>query len=485
MTGKSTLELIVDKHNDEYYWDSANWIDVYLTGGSPPGSNNAPTGVSASPVSHGPGGGNSTLTASCDAGATVQWSHGLGSGSPKTTWVSITTTYTATCVSGSATDSPPVAVTVTVSSSGSCSALTNDLVMGYWTVTGHPLVAKYFHGNWWLVQKINNSPERVLVRGSEMLTRGDVTLTDGSYSGLVSCFAYTYSNYGGLEPPSSVMFPTPSGYTIGYEPDGTPYYTSSGTPPSGCTDAYLTNSWTYASAAGSTGSTPRIGKSFDNNDMTMGSTNYSTSYPGTGIGTHATSEIIYDLGASHSYTHFKSTVGKDNEAVCGEDKLVFKVYNNATSALLGQSPVVGTPSYGLPQAAEMSVDISGVRYLKLVVEDGGDNIYCDHANWARARLACSSSGRMAATDSVAPSFFTVYPNVSRGEFTVEVELAAEQEVAVSLISSSGAVYRQESYAGAKGRNVLKFNAGKVMSGLYHVRVSTRDRIEAKTVVIEK
>lgn len=483
VSGKSTLELIVDKYNDEYYWDSANWIDVYLTGGSPPGSNNAPTGVSASPASHGPGGGNSTLTASCDAGATVQWSHGLGNGSPKTTWVSTTTTYTATCVSGSSTDSPPVAVTVTVGPGG-CGALTHDLVMGYWTVTGHPLVAKYFHGSWWLVQKINNSPEQFLVRGSEMLTRGDVTLM-GSYSGLVECFAHTYSDYGGLASPSSVTFPTPAGYILGYEPDGGPYYTASGIPPSGCTDAYLTNSWTYASAAGSTGSIPKIGQSFDGNNMTMGSVNYSASYPGTGIGTHATSEIIYDLGASHSYTHFKSTVGKDNESVCGEDRMVFKVYNNATGALLDQSPVVGMPSYGLPQTAEMSVDISGVRYLKLVVEDGGDYIYCDHANWARARLACSSSGRMAATDSVASTFFTVYPNVSRGEFTVEVELPMEQEVAVSLISSSGAVYRQESYAGTKGRNVLKFNAGKVMSGLYHVRVSTRERVEAKTVVIEK
>ncbi|MCD8538325.1 MAG: NPCBM/NEW2 domain-containing protein, partial [Leadbetterella sp.] len=210
------------------------------------------------------------------------------------------------------------------------------------------------------------------------------------------------------------------GYSLAYEPDGTPYYTASGAPPSGCTDAYLNNSWTYASAAGSTGSIPKIGQSFDGNNMTMGSVNYGTSYPGTGIGTHATSEIIYDLGASHSYTHFKATVGKDNESVCGEDRLVFKVYNNASSALLGQSPVVGTASYGLPQTADMSVDISGVRYLKLVVEDGGDGIYCDHANWARARLACSASGRVAATDSI-QSFFSVYPNVSKGEFTVDVE----------------------------------------------------------------
>jgi|GEM_PF-1187117 len=482
VSGKSTLELLVNQYSDGIYFDHANWMDIYLSGGGGPCSNTTPAGVSASPTSHGSGGGNTTLTASCSSGGTVQWSTGH-TGNSVTIFTGSTTTYTATCISDYCTPSMPVSVTVTVPSSGGCSALTNNLVMGYWTVTGHALVAKYFHGSWWLVQKINNSPEQFLVRGAEMLTRGDVTLTNGGYPGLVTCFAYAYSSYGGLQTPSSVTFPTPSGYSLAYESDGSPYYTASGTPPTGCTDAYLSSSWTYASGAGSTGNIPKIGQSFDGNNMTMGSVNYGTSYPGTGIGTHATSEIIYDLGGSHSYTHFKATVGKDNEAVCGEDRMIFKVYNNATGTLLGASPVVGTPSYGLPQTAEMSVPISGVRYLKLVVEDGGDNIYCDHANWARARLACSVSGRIAA-DSV-KSFFSVYPNVSRGVFTVDVELATDEEVTISLVSSSGAVYEQESYKGAKGRNVLKFNAGKVMSGLYHVRVSTRERVESKTVVIEK
>lgn len=479
VSGKSTLELIVDKYNDENYGDHANWMNIYLSGGGGTCSNATPTGISASPSSHGSGGGNTTLTASCSSGATVQWSTGHA-GSPVTVFTGTTTTYTAKCVSGSCTESAPVAVTVTVGTG--CGAISNDLVMGYWTVTGHALVAKYFHGNWWLVQRINTSPEQFLVRGSEMLTRGDVTLTNGIYSGLVGCFAYTYSDYGGLQPPSSVTFPIPSGYNIGYEPDGTPYYTASGTPPSGCTDAYLTNSWTYASAGYNP--PPKIGQSVDGNNMTMGAVNYSSSYPGTGIGTHATSEIIYDLGTSHSYTHFKATVGKDNETMCNEDRLVFKVYNNANNALLGQSPTVGNPAYSLPQTYEMSVGIAGVRYLKLVVEDGGDGVGCDHADWARARLTCSASGRVAATDSV-QSFFTVYPNVNKGEFTVNVDLQTDTEVSVSLISSSGAVYKQETYKGTKGQNALKFNAGSVMGGLYHVRVSTKDRLESKTVVIEK
>jgi hypothetical protein len=100
--------------------------------------------------------------------------------------------------------------------------------MGTWNVTGHQLVAKYYHNQWWLVQRIASNPEKFLVRGSEMLTRGDVTLTNGSYSSLVGCFAWTYSAYGGLGTPNSTQFPTPSGWQYGTEPDGTPFYTSTG-----------------------------------------------------------------------------------------------------------------------------------------------------------------------------------------------------------------------------------------------------------------
>lgn len=487
VSGKNTLELIVDKYTDENYSDHANWMNVNLTcsGGC---TNAAPTGVSASPSSFSSGGGTSNLTATCAAGTTVVWNGSVGSGSPKTVTTTSTTTYTAKCVSTSCSDSPTVSVTVNVDSTPpatGCSAITNNLVMGYWTVTGHDLVVKQFHGQWWLVQRISTSPETFLVRGSNMLTRGDVYLHNSTYAGLTGCFGWRDSDFGGLEVPSSGDFATPSGYTLAYEPDGTPYYTASGTPPIGCTNAYLTNSWTYASAAGGTSTVPVIGIAISGGNMAMGSTNYTSSYPGTGIGTHATSEIIYDLGAAHTYQYFKSTVGKDNGSNCGgHDRLKFKVVNNATGAVLGESPIVGNSDFGLSRTADLSIPISGVRYLKLVVEDGGDGISCDHANWARARLTCTSSGRVSARDSLAP-LFTIYPNISNGEFTVEVDLDTDSDFKVDLINSSGAVYKQESHSGKKGQNPVQFKAGNVKSGLYLLRVTTRDRLETKTVVIEK
>lgn len=216
----------------------------------------------------------------------------------------------------------------------------------------------------------------------------------------------------------------------------------------------------------------------------MGSVNYSSIYPGSGIGTHATSEIIYDLGANHNYSHFKATVGKDNEVFCGANKMIFKVKNNENGAVLATSPTIGNPANGLPQTADMSVGISGVRYLKLVVEDGGDGIDCDHANWARARLTCNSSARIAVQDTVAP-LFSLYPNVNDGNFNVIVKLDKDQEFKVALINSSGNIYKQETHWGIKGQNQLVFDAGKVQSGQYLLRVNTAKRVESQIVIIEK
>ena len=215
----------------------------------------------------------------------------------------------------------------------------------------------------WLTQRIGTNPESFLVRGSSMLTRNDISNT--SYSSQVGCFAWTYSDYGGLGTPNSTQFPTPDGFTLAYEcgeapcnaTNGTPFYTATNTPPPpNCSSSvYLNDSWTYASAGYNP--PPKIGTNIGGSNMAMGGVNYSSTYPNTGIGTHTTSEIVYDLGASHPYSHFLTTVGKDNSSLCGsqygQEKLLFKVINNANGAVLGTSPYLGNPNSGLSQTADI------------------------------------------------------------------------------------------------------------------------------------
>ncbi len=154
-----------------------------------------------------------TLTTSCSVG-TPKWSTNATTNSITVTATASAVTYSVTCQGSSCTTSSSVSITVTGTSSGPCDVLTDGLVIGTWTITGHPLVARYFHNKWWLVQRIGSNPDRFIVRASEMIDRPDVTLNSSGYSSLVNCFEWQYSNYGGLEPPATPsVFPVPSGYS--------------------------------------------------------------------------------------------------------------------------------------------------------------------------------------------------------------------------------------------------------------------------------
>jgi hypothetical protein len=98
-----------------------------------------------------------------------------------------------------------------------------------------------------------------------------------------------------------------------------------------------------------------------------------------GLGAHAHSIVTVDLGGG--CTAFEADVGVDDE-VQGNGSVDFQVWGDGTK--LVDSGVVrgGEPAVGV------YADVTGVRTLKLVVEDGGDGVDSDHADWGNARLAC-------------------------------------------------------------------------------------------------
>ena len=93
-----------------------------------------------------------------------------------------------------------------------------------------------------------------------------------------------------------------------------------------------------------------------------------------GVGTHAPSEIVYDLAGK--YARFAATV------CAAEDggSVAFQVYGD--DRLLFESAVLR----GLRGSEEIDASVEGVRQLRLVVTDAGDNYFADCANWAGARL---------------------------------------------------------------------------------------------------
>jgi hypothetical protein len=110
------------------------------------------------------------------------------------------------------------------------------------------------------------------------------------------------------------------------------------------------------------------------------------SYP-KGLGVHANSDVRFNIGGNCST--FRSFIGIDDE-VNGYGSVVFQVY--ADGVKIYESPVMTGGSAN----REVNVSVAGKNELRLVVDEAGDNIHSDHADWANARLACPTAPPAAA-----------------------------------------------------------------------------------------
>ncbi len=129
---------------------------------------------------------------------------------------------------------------------------------------------------------------------------------------------------------------------------------------------YLSDlSWTSATCGYGT---IQLDRSIDRNPITVGGITYEK-----GIGTHAQSEIVYQLNGM--YDLFSCVVGIDDEA---DGAVQFKVYGD--TSILFTSRVL---NYG--ESVKCEVSVQGFSQLRLVAEEGQSN-YSDHADWADAKL---------------------------------------------------------------------------------------------------
>jgi len=117
---------------------------------------------------------------------------------------------------------------------------------------------------------------------------------------------------------------------------------------------------------------PRAGLSVDGNPLTVAGQVYAH-----GLGTHAYSEMIVDLAGSAR--RFDAAVGVDDETE-GAGSVEFVVLVDGREAFRSGVLEGGSP------AVPVSVDLTSAEQMTLIVEDGGDNIHCDHADWAAAML---------------------------------------------------------------------------------------------------
>ena len=105
-----------------------------------------------------------------------------------------------------------------------------------------------------------------------------------------------------------------------------------------------------------------------------------------GLGVHAPSSI--ELRPNGRCSSFTASIGVDDE-ITSTGSVIFQVW--ADGSLLFQSGVM-TPT---SQTQNVNVDITGRTELRLTVAGGVDTMNSDHADWANARVVCSTGGATA------------------------------------------------------------------------------------------
>jgi len=254
-----------------------------------------------------------------------------------------------------------------------------------------------------------------------------------------------------------------------------------GTPPS-CTNSYLGNTWTYAYAEW--GGSPKIDTDIDGGPIQINGTSYSK-----GIGTHAYSEIIYDLGLNHPFQTFKADVGRDQDAYtcgCGTQDMVFKVLNNATNAVLAGPVTKGN----YQSATALNVNISNVRYLKLQVDIGSDgHNWGDQANWANARLVCPNSNRIGSINPLLEeeqenTDLKIIPNPVNDIFKLELNLSEKSLIEIEIYNSIGKLIKSKSEEGNIGLNTFSMNSDGLIPGQYLVKLFNGVFVKTKKIIVE-
>lgn len=154
-------------------------------------------------------------------------------------------------------------------------------------------------------------------------------------------------------------------------PDATPSNVVSTTPPAP-TDRYLDEMQPIRAEQGF-GSLSR-NKTIEGNRLAVGGRTFER-----GLGTHARSVLTYNLGGG--FSRFTAAVGVDDETIAaGQGSVIFIALVDGVPAFNSGVMRTGDPP------RNVDVDLTAAQTLELVVDDAGDGVDHDHADWADARL---------------------------------------------------------------------------------------------------
>ncbi|MDM0852786.1 NPCBM/NEW2 domain-containing protein [Clostridium perfringens] len=139
-----------------------------------------------------------------------------------------------------------------------------------------------------------------------------------------------------------------------------------------------------------------------------------------GLGTHANSEIVYDLSGKN-YGMFETYVGVDREMRnSNEPSVIFEVYVDGKKVFDSGVMNVNT------ERKHVLIPVVGVSELKLVAKDGENGNGGDHADWADAKLLYADSKDFTALEKIVEEARGVDENLYTEESFNKLQVAIEK-----------------------------------------------------------
>ncbi len=144
---------------------------------------------------------------------------------------------------------------------------------------------------------------------------------------------------------------------------------------------------------------PVKNKSLDGNTMTIAGQTFER-----GFATHAFSSLL--VLTEGKATSFTAKVGLDDEMKGHEPAVEFEVYGDGQKLWSSGVMHIGD------SAKECSVALAGIKKVELVVADGGNGNYYDHANWADSKFEVAGVTTLETFNPIASEPYILTPKPS-------------------------------------------------------------------------
>ncbi|UPQ76207.1 NPCBM/NEW2 domain-containing protein [Chryseobacterium nepalense] len=141
---------------------------------------------------------------------------------------------------------------------------------------------------------------------------------------------------------------------------------------------------------------PGINTSVDGKKLTIAGETFDR-----GFGTHAESSLLIKLnGKAHK---FSALVGLDDEMKGHDPAVEFEIYGDNKKLWSSEIMHLGD------KAKPVSVSLKGIKQLELVVTDGGNGPYYDHADWVNAKFETNGIATLETFNPIASEPYILTP----------------------------------------------------------------------------